>query len=385
MRIKCLAHRARPIAIAGIAAAIALSISIARADADGTRATMRTIFENMQHLLRASADENGFSAPENADNIALSLREMSDQAALLSGHAGAEDAEVAFLGSALERYASWASWAYERGDLDRARALLHDTTDVCVACHTRLPSGDSPVAEQFIDSNTVKSFSLRQRASLQIATRRFDDALDSLETLLADESLRSEDLSIAISDYLVVSIRVKGDVDRPRSMLEKLSKRTDLTDALFNDINRWNKTLSQLEETRIRSSDLDVAKLLLAETLSGHQPTQRTALIEQVVASGILHRYLQSHRQPSADTAEAYFLLGLAEHRISNDHWLPKAELYLEKAILSAPKSRAAAEAYDLLEQKLSRVYAGASGVQFPAEVDTHLKELKSLITGDTY
>lgn len=385
MRTKLLTGRARPMAVFGIATAMAVSAAVSQGATDGTRATMTAIFENMQLLLGVSADQETFSAPANAYNVAIALREVSDQAALLSGHASAQDADTAFLGSALDRYATWTLWAYERREYERARSLLHGTTDICIACHTRLPSGDSPLADRFIDSDTVQNLSIRQRASLQTATRRFDDALGSLEILLADESLQAEDLVTAVSDYLTISIRVKEDLNRPRSILDKLSERKNLTRGLSNDIARWKKALNQLAESSVSSSDLGTARTLLRDTVNERPPAGHGALIEQVAASGILHRYLRSHVEPSAETAEAYFLLGLAEYRIAKDPWLPKAELYLEKAILAAPKSPSAAEAYDLLKEKLSRVYTSASGVHFPEEVATYLRDLESMVTGDTY
>ena len=50
-------------------------------------------------------------------------------------------------------------------------------TDACVTCHTLRLGADSPVGEDFLASVPVQSLGALEHARLQIALRRFDDAL----------------------------------------------------------------------------------------------------------------------------------------------------------------------------------------------------------------
>ena len=69
-----------------------------------------------------------------------------------------EDASGLFLASVLERYSLLMLRSFEQGETERVQELLYGLTDVCIACHTRLPSShDSPVAKQFVDSRTIAS------------------------------------------------------------------------------------------------------------------------------------------------------------------------------------------------------------------------------------
>ena len=89
---------------------------------------------------------------------------------------------------------------------------------------------------------------------------------------------------------------------------------------------------------------------------------------------------MTAHPEPSPETAEAYYLLGLAELRNDASLWLQQAEHYLETAIRMDPSSEPARLAFSLPEEEVRAQYGGSAGIQLPAEVERWLSELEGLV-----
>jgi hypothetical protein len=112
-------------------------------------------------------------------------------------------------------------------------------------------------------------------------------------------------------------------------------------------------------------------------------PADRAGLVHDLVASGLLHRAVTAAGTPGADTAEAYYLLGVTELRIASSSWLTEPEAYLETAIRAAPGGAAARRAYAVLEESTLLGYTGSGGEgELPPEVAAWLAELRRLALG---
>jgi tetratricopeptide (TPR) repeat protein len=259
--------------------------------------------------------------------------------------------------------------------------LLYGITDVCIACHTRLPSpNDSPVARQFIESKEFASLPPRKKAQIEVATRRFEDALATFETLIESaKSIDPSEFEDLLRSYLIINIRVKGDMERPIPMLELVAERSDPQSAWGRDVEIWLESLQALRDQPYTGEPLETAREMLSTADSASYPSRRSALVEYIAASSLLNRYLRSNPPDTKDVSEAHYLLGLAEFRIRPDEWLPHAELYLEVSIVLAPDAKWAKPAYELLVEKIDQTY-GQSPNGPPPEVEERLRELKQAI-----
>ena len=189
------------------------------------------------------------------------------------------------------------------------------------------------------------------------------------------------DLEGLLTDYLVVAIRVENDLPRARRTLEAFAARGDLPRYLERNVNAWIAELAELERSPGTEPPLEHARALLDEAQRRSDfPADRTVLVYDLVASGVLHRYVTGHREPSAQLAEAYYLLGVAESRIRRSAWLFESEFYLETAIRMAPASPFAQLAYAQLEEETLTGYSGSSGLHLPADVQANLEELRALV-----
>ncbi len=348
---------------------------------DGMQAAMGLIFESMRELLRLTTLDPALQGPDSGPLLLDATREIEDQANILSEHMVAH-ADAEFLADTLERSAFLIGRYYELGLVERIPPLVLQTTEICIACHTRGPSpSDSPAATDFLASTPAQAVEGRARALLQIAARRFDDGLDTLEALIRAPDTSTAELDSALLAYLVVSLRVKEDFARPIATLESLDARPGLAGELRARVALWLDALRTLRRGVPVGEALDVAQANVRNGARRETQAAGGGLIDYIVASGLLHRIAEA--SPSGPiAARVYYLLGLTEYRITGLSWLPQAELYLESAILAAPGTVTAGLAYELLARKVFETYAEEVGSAVPDEVVRHLEQLKQMASG---
>ena len=346
-----------------------------------TRALMREIFTGLRVALPASAEPKPFGDPAQNEEILAALIALADNAALLESHAARRDEQERFFARSVARDARDVLREYRAGHAPRAAFLLQQITENCIACHTRLPAPkDSPLTQGFLAEPALEDLPLEARARLQIATRRFDEALDTLEALIASDE-HPVLLLGPITDYLVVNIRVKGDFERPLPTLARFAERPDLWTRLRRNVERWIEALPGLRFRASGDPDVDKARSLIEEGRAlDAMEGDHASLAHLVVASSVLQRYVAAKRRPSRSLAEAYYLLGVLEVEIGRSYWVTPAPFLLEQAVRIAPDAPFAMDAFALLEQELLMSYEGADEDVLPAEDVARLRELESLL-----
>jgi hypothetical protein len=346
-----------------------------------TKSVMREIFNGIRVALPLSVERAAFRDPQNRAEIAGALDTLARNAALLEQHARSEDAQLQFLARSVARDANEVQQSFEAGRHDRAAFTLRQIVENCVVCHTRLPaSEDSPFTAGFVDRGVMESLPLEPRATLLTATRRFDAALDALEALLLDPLPHPAVMLGPLTDYLVISIRVKGDFERPVVVLEKFAQREDLWPSLRKDVEQWARALPGLRdraEFALRVSD---ARALVEEAEESADSTDgQSGLLRSIVASRVLERIIATRRVRDVELGRAYFELGMLEARIGRNYWVTRAPFLLEESIRIAPDQSFAQEALALLERELLAAYEGSNVEELPEEERARLAELRAL------
>ncbi len=376
---------------AGSALMIALLLGIAaparsdelQRDAQ-TRATMDSIFDALRFVLPLSLDDASFQDPERREEILAALDALAENGAKLDDHGRSRDASFRFLSGSLARDTREIRDRYAEGRVGEARFLLMQLTDDCVACHSRLPSDRAfPRGEEFVTGEQIAALPLDRRATIEMATRQFDRALETHEELFRspDQSPNSFDLHGHLDDYLEICIRVRGDLKRPIGPFETLLQRDDLSASLRDDLTRWVAALRRLQVARPQGSPLEQADALIASAEAiAPRAGDRGALVEYLLASSILHQELAAAAEPDVELADAYYRLGVIESRIGRSLWLSQTEDLLETAIRLDPGDPRAERAYALLEEFVVSGHTGSSGVHVPDDVRARLDELRTLI-----
>lgn len=211
--------------------------------AESVRESMRSLLADIRKLLDASLTEQWFVTRGDDKTIEAAITNMGDQGAALTAHAPQMD--TAFLATMLEKYAWWLKIAYRQGQHRAFDELLNETLDICIACHTRLPSDvDSPAAEAFVSSSAVRGLPVARQYPLLIATRRLDDAMSLLEAAFAKPFKTWPRASTALRTYVLAAVRVKQDYGRAVRTLETLAARADVPTDLRRQTQAWRARFS---------------------------------------------------------------------------------------------------------------------------------------------
>ena len=354
----------------------------------GDRAQMAEIFDAMRFLLPLSLDEKRFEDPALHQRVSDSLALLDRSASSLAEHGRSREVPFAHLSRSLSIDARDIHDRYEQGHVREARYLVQTLTETCVACHSRLPAAtDAPRSKDFLKDAAVEKLPLPQRAKLAYATRQFDEAFALYTSLLDDREISANDIDLEghLDDYLELVIRVRSDPKSADAPLARFAARPDLSPALRREVARWRGALAQLAARGPVTSPVSEARAEV-ERVEALRPEldERDALVEYFDASALLHRYVADGSPPSAEQAEAYYLLGLIETRVGRSFWLSQAEAYLETAIRLAPGQPIAAESYALLQDFLVAGYSGSGGTHVPHDVRDKLDLLKKISEGET-
>ena len=354
-------------------------------DGAATRPIMDGLFAAVSKVMPISLDGDAWEKPENRAQVAAALKELSDSAKGLETHAMSRDAAFGFVANSLARDARDIHRWYQRGSYGESRYLLHNLTENCISCHARLPASMKfPPAESFFRSAEIAKLPALEKAQLLVATRQFDQALTVYETTFASPETRPAELVMmdAFTGYLKLAIRVKEDVQRPIPVLESLAKRSDLPKFVELQLGDWIASLKNfVQKPPRRGSDLVIGRTIVqAAQRKMEFKVDRAALVDYIVASKFLNRFVVANPKPSADTAEAYWLLGVTESMIGRSYWLSQTEFYLETSIRMAPKGPFAKRAYALLEEQAMLEFTGSSGTNLPEDMQQLLNELRGLI-----
>jgi len=353
----------------------------ARAEAVETRALMYEIFASIAVVLSASVEPGEFRDPANRATIAAAMGELAANSEELDRHTGGGGGAREYLAQSIARDARDVERVYAAGQYGRAAFMVQQITENCIGCHTRLPDDvDSSVAKSFVDETLFAELPLEPRASLQMATRRFDDALLTLEQLIASDEHAALLLN-PLTDYLVLNLRVKGDFGRPVLVLEAFARRDDAWPTLRRAARGWAAALPELAPAVAAEPELATARRILEQgkTLS---PVERDhmPLVHWVASSSVLERFIERGDAEAAELGEAYYLLGLIEARIGRQYWVTPAPYLLETSIRLAPGQEFSEEAYAILETQLLAAWEGTDFEELPPEDAQRLSELRVLM-----
>lgn len=349
-----------------------------------TRSIMAKIFSSLTTVLPLSMNGKEFSDPKNRDKILAELRNMRDGTNALVGHTKSLDGSYGFIAKSMSRDIKDIYNWYDKGATSESRYLLQQVSENCISCHMKLPDpGHAPRMDHFFKEVSVSKLSPPEKARLQVALRQFDDALATWEEMFKTWPKPGELFAMdTLPEYLKVVIRVKSDPKRALDTLDSLTKRTDLPKFMAREVHAWKNSLRTLVgEISKQGDELHRSKKIIRNARrSMEYPMDRTALVDFIVASGLLNRFMQGKVIAADNKAEAYYLLGMTESLIGRTTWLSQTDYYLEASVRSAPKSKIALKALDALEQQILMEYSGSGGTNIPDEIEANVEELRNLV-----
>jgi len=365
----------------------------APADPDATaRAAMQRVFAAMTVLLPASAKEGGFSADAKREELRAAFATLREASVDLRAHGMGRDASFGLHARNLADDALLASNAFALGDEEEARFTFTLLTQRCIDCHSRLPDvEDSPLAARLVALPEVMELAPLERARVDVALRRFDEALATWEKAFADPAIppAEHELAGTLADYLTIALRVKGDAQRPQAVLRALSTRGDAPAYLRNRLVAWAVSLARVAPRLSQSTpSIQSARewAMMARNLSD-LTTARDGLVYDLAASSLLLRWIDAREKgdrkaQDLELATAYYELAVVEDRTAFSIWAPQTDVYMEAAVRAAPSGPLARRAYARLEEQLLTELGATSPAGLPEPERKRLAELKALVEG---
>jgi hypothetical protein len=103
----------------------------------------------------------------------------------------------------------------------------------------------------------------------------------------------------------------------------------------------------------------------------------RAGLMDDLLASSLLHQLVEDPKLGKADRAETYYLLGLTDAQVRSSPWLSDARWYLATAIHTAPHTETAERAFAAYEDMTLLEWTGSAGMDVPDDVQQELDRLR--------
>jgi hypothetical protein len=347
---------------------------------------MQALFQALIQVFPWSLDAQQFQAPEHRQRIHEALRLLAEHTSYLETHGQDVPLSFDFLRRTLARTAQDAVQRYDQGQDQQARFAIHQLTEQCFACHSRFTNPRPfDLGKRFLATIPLEQLALRDRMRLAVATRQFDTALETCEALFRSATITAaaiDGLGV-FEDYLKIVLRVRHDFPRAIATLEQFGGRADVPPDLHVRLLSWLEALKEVQPQGNTGEALTRARALIETGQRRNRfPADQLGLVHFVVASSLLHGYVDAQAHTTPALVEAYYLLGVAESSISRTSWVVETPFFLEMAILLDPKSPTAAKAYDLLNAYMVTAYTGSAGLHLPHEVQEYLEELRRLHSG---
>jgi hypothetical protein len=298
-------------------------------------------------LLVLTAPEAEAPSTESQQREAAALDALAEGALSLQQHLVKREPGFVYRARVIAEEARRIRWLSSRGRQRQARERLDAIVLTCVSCHSRLPSDDAAILKGFVDQPHVRALPPHRAGPLLLAARQFDAGLTAYERALTSKDTPASSLRSMMATYLATSIRVQRNPERIETLVRFMQSRQDISKSLHRDLDHWALSLEYVgPRLTAKGPPLKVARQLVhdGDVIRTKADGGQGSLVHYAVASGLLLRALEEPPRSktalsTAERAEAYFLLGMAEGEVAADGaGRALAASYFDASIRLAPQ-----------------------------------------------
>lgn len=293
-----------------------------------------------------------------------------------------DDPMVQFSLDKLSADVTRANRALEAGQVKYAKGVMKNVMGHCFRCHSVTSVGSQ--AKWEVASFTGLSLSPVEKSELLVATRKYAEAIELLETSLkSPEYVMTQpfDYEAALKRYLVLTVRLAPDPRRAESLFETIVEMDSVPFYMSRKVDQWRQSLRMWSQEKAQKSKTPTYEegLKLVQKARGHQSFQKdqSADVEYLRATGVLHQLLMGQK-PANEKARVYALLGEVYEVLDELGYWGLHETYYEQCILVQPNTKISTQCFRRLQESIYLGYSGSSGVHIPEEEVLRLKELKA-------
>lgn len=353
---------------------------------------MGELYQVTTDLLPLVVSKADFENPKNKTAIARKMNRLKALSTIMSNKTKKfedKDPSIVHLSERFSEDVGYAIKMWNLGDTIVPRRILRNTTDYCIACHTRTGKG-----ADLINLPTPKKFnglSALTKAEYFAATRQYEKALGAYETVLADRPLARMDpdaWAAAIRRMLAITVRVKNS---PSLTLEMISRVQDSPEsnvpALARDIaawraaaKEWNEASAIKKEIETLPKKLEHIEALLQSAEKNSQSVPNGGLIHYLRASMIAHD-LMGDTNLGASAQKLYWLAATAVSGLKEINLWTLQDVYFEQCIRAGGIKSGAdkvltKKCYDSLESAALFEYGVSSKSLLPEHARVRLEQL---------
>lgn len=383
-----LLKRAQGTAISGLTLVILMGSSIASAlDQPKVerrelelRPHMQLAYGALVKVLAATAKESEVNNYKGMVETESALKVMADEAKIIHSITMKGDKEHEFLSQELQKSTELAYNRYKGGFREQAKFHISDVVSTCFGCHTSRNSAfDSQFTSTFTKDVQLDNFEPLAKARFLSLSRQFELSASEYESLFLSKGLSTDELINLdpMVEYLILTVRVKNDVNRALKAFTALGKR-NFPETVKRDIASWVLGLKSIQAQTPEKDKLTQSKNMIKMARGSMEyPRDRSGMVQFVLASKYLHEYVNEEGLSKERKAETYYELGGCENVLATQFSADEANIYFAEAIRLAPKTDLARKAFARYEENVLYGYSGSSGVHLPEDEKLRLENLK--------
>lgn len=356
------------------------------ADSASWPAKMQAMAKDLENLMPFVFSRQEFSDSKNKRQVERLIASYSIHAHVIPEHVGealmGEDPLVGYSLERLREKTNRAGEAFRDGHIEFSRGLLKETMGMCFSCHTTTQLGPQ---ENFGIGRLDGQFRIfpSERAEYYVATRQYDLAIDTLESVLQKPGSfyeNAHEQMAAMKKYLSIMTRVKNDPGRAARTVRDFLDRDKVPHFLSADGQAWIRSLeSWRREGEISRNHVARASAIIeqgkrAQSAGGFQ----AGYVDFLRATHILHEALRSTDSDS-QKARIYNMLGESYDVLVDLGVWDLPEVYYEACIRTLPRTSLAKDCYRNFEKAIVIGFSGSAGIFIPADERRRLAELKEL------
>lgn len=332
---------------------------------------MRGMADSLSKLFPYIYDESRFSNPNNQPIISTHLNHLNFYSNTLDRHiaVGLSGNDPLFqLGlKGLKRNFQTAQEAYSVESYEYSQEVLKNAVNYCVKCHMRTNVGRSFMLYDKFSDEINKQGNRLEKAKFQVATRRFKQAITSLNENIRDSKIKSHKKFESLKMSLAIHIKNRASISDAKKQLSQFLN--------FKSLRKYKKIMKAWSATFKEFPKLSLISLEKAMQMSR---SGESAFVEGTLKSLVLHQSLSSlNSKPKR--AKIYFSLGKIYSRNSSLSFWELPSQYFEACIYELPYTKLAKKCYYNLEMQVRKSYNIDIDAPLPLKETAHLSKLKVL------
>lgn len=353
----------------------------------GTPELMQDIHKSIVKILPHSVGVSGFSSKVHSKMIGKELATLESLGSELVKNAAVNnkgDDAFTVIAESFAADTSAMNSAFKKHEYRNARFVFQNITSNCISCHTRQTALLDQKVIPLYTSLSNEHLSLVEKAELNTAVRNFEVALEQYEKAFSKNYLGQIPgilLEGYLIDYMIVGLKVKDEKPRVMKQIESLAFNASVPLSTQRVLSKWLGFIKTYDPKADYSNVENIMKLYeKGQALNSHPFDSSGALAAILVGKHLQKLLVEDSKLSDTTKSKAYYIYGLCEMTLRRPQQLSKVDYYLERAILTSPKSENARRAYTVLEDYIYFENTGSSGANVPKSELDKLKKLQKML-----